>query len=191
MRQRDRAWMGGGGGLERGRHRIWNRLQALSCQHRAPCRAWTPGPWDHDPSRSRPLNRLSHPGTPGPCHFHKDFNSSRLESCCKIIISTLDSTWLNGPGLSNDPYAITLTLPKWMLKFTFHSEVHSWSSPQPVSFHWHFSCFAPFKRKTGVPGWLRACDSWSQGCKLKPHFRCRDYLKKKISYQSINQSINQ
>ena len=54
-----------GGGSERGRHRIWNRLQALSCQHRAWCGARTHGPQDHDLSRSRPLNRLSHPGAPG------------------------------------------------------------------------------------------------------------------------------
>ena len=53
-----------GGGSERGRHRIWNRLQALSCQHRARRGAWTHGPRDHDLSRSRPLNRLSHPGAP-------------------------------------------------------------------------------------------------------------------------------
>ena len=53
-----------GGGLERGRHRIWNRLQALSCQHRARRGARTHGPRDHDLSQSRPLNRLSHPGAP-------------------------------------------------------------------------------------------------------------------------------
>ena len=53
-----------GGGSERGRHRIWNRLQALSCQHRARLGAWTHGPRDRDLSRSRPLNRLSHPGAP-------------------------------------------------------------------------------------------------------------------------------
>ena len=53
-----------GGGSERGRHRIWNRLLALSCQHRARHGAWTHGPRDHDLSRSRTLNRLSHPGAP-------------------------------------------------------------------------------------------------------------------------------
>ena len=49
---------------ERGRHGIWNRLQALSCQHRARRGARTCEPRDHDPSRSRTLNRLSHPGAP-------------------------------------------------------------------------------------------------------------------------------
>ena len=53
-----------GGGSERGRHRIRNRLQALSYQHRARHGARTHGPRDHDLSRSRMLNRLSHPGTP-------------------------------------------------------------------------------------------------------------------------------
>ena len=52
------------GGTVRGRHRIWNRLQALSCQHRARRRARTHGLRDRDLSRSRPLNRLSHPGAP-------------------------------------------------------------------------------------------------------------------------------
>ena len=53
-----------GGGSERGRHRIWNRLQALSCQHSARRGARPQGLRDHDLSRSRPLNRLSHPGAP-------------------------------------------------------------------------------------------------------------------------------
>ena len=52
------------GGSERGRHRIRNRLQALSCQHRARCGARTHGPRDHDLSRSQMPNRLSHPGAP-------------------------------------------------------------------------------------------------------------------------------
>ena len=55
-----------GGGSERGRHRIWNRLQALSCQHRARRGARAHGPRDHDLSRSQPPNRLSHPGAPLP-----------------------------------------------------------------------------------------------------------------------------
>ena len=53
-----------GRGRERGRHRIGNRLQALSGQHRARRGARTHGPRDRDLSRSRPLNRLSHPGAP-------------------------------------------------------------------------------------------------------------------------------
>ena len=53
-----------GRGRERGRHWIWNRLQALSCQPRARRGAWTHGPGDRDLSWSRTLNRLSHPGAP-------------------------------------------------------------------------------------------------------------------------------
>ena len=51
-------------GRERGTHRLRSRLQALSCQHRVPRRARTHELWDHDLSRSRTLNRLSHPGAP-------------------------------------------------------------------------------------------------------------------------------
>ena len=49
---------------QRGRHSIWNRLQVLSCQHRAWRGAWTQGPRDHDLSRSRMPNRLRHLGVP-------------------------------------------------------------------------------------------------------------------------------
>ena len=59
--ERDWAWAGEG---QRGRHRIWSRLHALSCQHRAWRGAWTHRLWDHDLSRSWMLNRLSHPGAP-------------------------------------------------------------------------------------------------------------------------------
>ena len=52
-----------GGGRERGRHRTWSRLHALSCQHRAWCRAWTHEPHDHDLNWSCMLNRLN-PGSP-------------------------------------------------------------------------------------------------------------------------------
>ena len=63
LTQRERQSMSRGG-AERGRHRIWNRLQALSCQHRAWRGAWTHRPRDYDLRQSRTLNRLSHPGTP-------------------------------------------------------------------------------------------------------------------------------
>ena len=54
----------GEGQRERGRHRIGSRLQALSCQHRAPRGAPTHELGDHDLSGSQRLNRLSHPGAP-------------------------------------------------------------------------------------------------------------------------------
>ena len=50
---------------ERGRHRIWSRLQALSCQHRARHGARAYEPQGHDLSWSQMLNPLSHPGAPG------------------------------------------------------------------------------------------------------------------------------
>ena len=50
------------GQREIGRHRISNRLQALSCQHRIQCGPQTRKRWDHDLGWSRTLNRLSHPG---------------------------------------------------------------------------------------------------------------------------------
>ena len=54
---------------ERGRHRIWSRLQALSCQHRAWHGAPTHELWNPDPSWSGTLNWLSHPGAPILCTF--------------------------------------------------------------------------------------------------------------------------
>ena len=68
--ERDQAWAGRS--RERGRHRIWSRLQVLSRQHRTQCRAWTHKLWDHDLSQSWMLNQLSHPGVP----THEPFLSS-------------------------------------------------------------------------------------------------------------------
>ena len=49
---------------KRGRHRIWSRFQALSCQHRPQQGARTHELWDHDLTWSQRLNWLSHPGAP-------------------------------------------------------------------------------------------------------------------------------
>ena len=61
-----------GGGAERARerHRIQSRPLTLSCQHRAQHGARTHKQRDHDLSRSRMLNPLSHPGAP-----EKDFKN--------------------------------------------------------------------------------------------------------------------
>ena len=64
---------------ERGRHRSRSRLQAPTCQHRARCGARTHEPWDHDLSRSRTLNWMSHPGAP----------SEFLTTCICYLISFL------------------------------------------------------------------------------------------------------
>ena len=65
-REREHEW---GRSRERGRPRIWSRLRALSYQHRAGCGAQTHKLWDPDPSRSRTLNWLSHPGAPALIFF--------------------------------------------------------------------------------------------------------------------------
>ena len=62
LRERQTEWEQGKI-RERGRHRIWSRLQALSCQHRDWGGAQTQELWDYDLSQSRMLNWLSHPGT--------------------------------------------------------------------------------------------------------------------------------
>ena len=58
---RDRAWTGEG---QREGDRMWNRLQAPSCQHRARRRARTHQLWDHDVSQSPTLTWLSHTELP-------------------------------------------------------------------------------------------------------------------------------
>ena len=52
-------------GRERGRHRIWSRLQAPSYEHRARRESRIHELWDHDLSQSRTPTRLSHLGDPG------------------------------------------------------------------------------------------------------------------------------
>ena len=80
-----------GRGRERRRHRIRNRLQALSCQHRAWYGVATHGPWDHDLSPSQMLNRLSHPGPQNRIflkfHLVKKFKNF-LCFFCPVILST-------------------------------------------------------------------------------------------------------
>ena len=75
-REREHEW---GRSWERGRHRIQSRLHALSCQHRAWCRAWTQTrQQNHDLSWSGMLNQLSHPGTPERVYF-KSSGEGRLD----------------------------------------------------------------------------------------------------------------
>ena len=97
--KRAREW---GRGSERGRHRIGSRLQALSCQHRARRRARTHELWGHDLSRSRTLNRLSHPGAPG-SHILK---IGLTEKCCGEENHILDFTAFQGSRDSNSHFYI-------------------------------------------------------------------------------------
>ena len=59
------------------------QLQALSCQHRARHGAWTHDLQNHDLSRSRTLNPLSHPGAPA--HFIFKEDTLRSLSCPSFI----------------------------------------------------------------------------------------------------------
>ena len=52
------------GSKERARHRIWSRLQVLSCQHRDWHRARIHELWDRDLNQSWTLNQLSHLDVP-------------------------------------------------------------------------------------------------------------------------------
>ena len=62
--ERERARAQAKEAQKEGRYRIWRRLQALSCQHRAQRGAQINKLWDHDQSRIRTFNQLSHPGAP-------------------------------------------------------------------------------------------------------------------------------
>ena len=70
-RETEHEW---GRGKERGKHRIWSRLRALSCQHRA----WH-GAQTHQreswPEPKSALTRLSHPGTCRECFWSKRISS--------------------------------------------------------------------------------------------------------------------
>ena len=71
--KRQTAWMGEG---QRETHRIWRRLPALSCQHRAWRGAQTHELWDHDWSQSQTLNQLRPPGAP------RNLFSKATNICC-------------------------------------------------------------------------------------------------------------
>ena len=77
---------GGGAERERGTHRIWSRLQALSRQHKAWCRTWTHELRDHDLSWSWMLNRLSHRGGP--------YTKSFIYVIFSLILITYDRSFI-------------------------------------------------------------------------------------------------
>ena len=94
QRERECARIGGGRGRERGRHRIWSRLQVLRCQHGARLGARTHKPGDHDLSRLKRLNRLSHPGLPEKSRFR--FHCSFKWDCLFyffLLWSLLGHSW--------------------------------------------------------------------------------------------------
>ena len=76
---------------ERGRHRIWSRIQALSCQHRAQLGPQTPKLLDHDLSWSQTLNGLSHQAP------HNDFfflvsNGAKCKGITDALVVTAEKT---------------------------------------------------------------------------------------------------
>ena len=79
-RDRDRPWAGE---RQKGRHRIWNRLQALSCHHRAQRGARTHGP-RYDLSQSQMLSSYSsdttwpHGGNSSPFAFLRPRSKMRI-----------------------------------------------------------------------------------------------------------------
>ena len=74
-----------GRGRERGRHRIRSRLQTPSRQHRGGHGSRTHEPRDHNLSRSRTLNRLSHPGVPAICNFYLSPSFSACAGQCEVL----------------------------------------------------------------------------------------------------------
>ena len=83
-----------GRGRERGRCRIWHRLQALSCQHRAWSRAQTHIPGDNDMSGTQTLNRLSHPGAPNLSLLLINIRVQILWTwCASLLLCTSKPLW--------------------------------------------------------------------------------------------------
>ena len=100
-----------GRGRKRGRQRIWNRLQALSCQHRAQRGAQTHGPQDHDLSQSRPLNRLSHPGAPHSYVYNSIIYNSWIMEATQVSINR----WTEREDVVYIHNGILLSHKKWNL----------------------------------------------------------------------------
>ena len=122
-----------GGGADRGRHRIWSRLQALSCQPRAQHGAWTHKPWDHDLSRSRTLNRLSHPGTPRECflrltrHLYLSINVGSFQITASELTAQSPMQGSNSRTVRSWPE------PKSMLNWLSHPGT-------PSNTFWQWNC---------------------------------------------------
>ena len=102
--------MQAGRGRERDGDRTWNRLQALSCQHRAPGRAWTQEPRDHDLSRSWMLNRLSHPGAP-----RESFVKTKATRKLTYKRANLQMFWL-GEGVARNAHTSAFLFPQAIFK---------------------------------------------------------------------------
>ena len=109
LREREREREGEG---QRDGDRSWSRLQALSCEHRARCGAWTNEQWDRNLSRSWTLNRLSHPGTP--TYVFMDFLLT-----FKSLIHQDIFRWKEQGGVPNAALPPLLTYPGMLVQYHF------------------------------------------------------------------------
>ena len=124
------AWAGEG--KETGRHRIWSKLKALRCQHRARHGAWTHKPW---PELKSMLNQLSYPGSLRVWDFLKSVNSF-MPLGSHALHFTIDALNRGELGvllhLSKGPYlfhGVNWALGEWSSKMQhwfpdFNAELH-------------------------------------------------------------------
>ena len=148
--ERDRAWMGEGQ-RERGRHRIQNRLQALSCQHRAWRGARTHESWDHGLSWSRTLNRLSHPGAPWPTYLNITYHlSNNPDPLFLALFSIVFASFLFVCFKKNfftRLYKNTIGVSGWFSQLSIWLWLRSWSHDSWVraprrSLRWQLSAWS-------------------------------------------------
>ena len=103
--------------------RIWSRLQALSCQHRAWHGAQTHGPRDHDLSRSRMLNQLSHPGA-----LYSLLKSIPLYEKTTIYLTSF--SLMDTSEVFNFFFAISMSIQlsiNWSSYYCTKRDTHRWS----------------------------------------------------------------
>ena len=95
QRETEHEW---GRGIERGRHRIWSRLQAPSRQHRARRGARTHELWDRDLSD---VGRLTNWATQAPLHSFDSTPTARMLS--EMVVPVQHSAARQESGFS--PFA--------------------------------------------------------------------------------------
>ena len=146
QRERERGRVWAGRCRERGRHRTWSRFQALSCQHRAQCEAWTHEPQDHDLSPSLTLNQLSHRGTTHLFFIHSSICPRLIALKRKMVkdpghLKTIITFLTFGPNKLSGisvflPQCITI-LQKWWysgVSGVFH--LHTWAHRVPQQYYY-------------------------------------------------------
>ena len=135
-------------GRERGRHRIWSRLQALSCQHRARCGARTHGLRDHDLSWSQTLNQLNHPGAPDIYHFNQGLYNNWLQH--QVVWYSVFNKYLGTCVHSTVLDDLKHFLPIRRLIYQKYKKF-----PRQVSSKWYqYYVLQEFKKKKNLWPWL-------------------------------------